>query len=177
MASSSTTVSGIETFNSETNNRTTRTLVLTSFGYEKGVPQHDQLHNVKDLPYSSKLVIDNLTGLDRGFQTEFLSIGIVIDRIEIIKQYALTHYNNFIKRIEPKDGVHDFYFTVAIGCKNGRHRSVAIVEELSKILIEHMPDCEIIVQHPHLASKKRGDEKTKRNKERDQKKDGSRWIS
>ena len=165
----------VETFDSDANIRQTRTLVLISCGYEKGIPEHDQLHDVKDLPYPSKLVIDNLTGLDKGFQTEFLAIETVAYRIEMIKQHILSQYDDFMKRIALKDGVHDFHRIVAIGCKNGRHRSVAIVEELSRILVPHMPDCEIIVEHPHQADRKRGNKKTRRNEARDRKRDGSRW--
>lgn len=42
------------------------------------------------------------------------------------------------------------YFTLGIGCTGGRHRSVAITEELARCLRDSAPDVELFIRHRDL---------------------------
>jgi len=142
----------------EEENDEIKDLLITSFGYEKSVPDNDLIFDVRHLPYPSKYIIDNLTGLDLEFQHEFLSNSIVQEQINEIKNRILEFISNKNETI-----------TIAIGCKNGKHRSVAVVEELNKLLCKSL-DWEINISHPYIKSKIRGNENIReRSKNRDRK--------
>lgn len=107
------------------------TITVTSFGYRYGVPMDaDLIFDVRFLPnpyYNTDL--RSLTGLDRPVRDYVLSQEVTqnfIDKFFDFVNYLIPHY-----RQEGKSNL-----TVAIGCTGGRHRSVAITHELSRVLKE-----------------------------------------
>jgi len=107
----------------------TMTVLLVSFGYKFGVPTDvDMVFDARFL--ANPFFVDELrakTGcdaavanfvLDRPETQEFLRL------IEALLDFALPRY-----RREGRS-----YFTLAVGCTGGRHRSVVLVERLAQYL-------------------------------------------
>lgn len=116
------------------------TVLLVSFGYKFGVPNDvDMVLDARFL--ANPFFVDELrpkTGcdaavasfvLDREETQEFLRLT------EALLEYALPLY-----RREGRS-----YFTLALGCTGGRHRSVALVEQLGQSLARR--GCRVQVQH------------------------------
>ena len=107
-------------------------LAVESFGYKHGLPlDADIVMDVRFLP--NPHWEDNLrplTGHDpavRDFVLERAQAEDFLDRFDGLLRSVLPAY-------EAEGRV---YLTVAVGCTGGRHRSVAIVEELARRLREH----------------------------------------
>jgi len=105
------------------------TLFLSSFGYKFGVPTDaDMVLDVRFLP--NPFFVDDLRGLsgldaavvnyvmERPETREFL------DQIERLLLFLLPRYLHEGKA----------YFTLAVGCTGGRHRSVVLIEEIARRL-------------------------------------------
>jgi UPF0042 nucleotide-binding protein len=104
-------------------------VTLESFGYKYGVPvDADLMFDVRFL--ANPYFVEELrprTGLDADVATYVLQRAeaeIFLSQISALLEFTLPLYVR-----EGKS-----YLTVAIGCTGGRHRSVAIVEELGKRL-------------------------------------------
>jgi UPF0042 nucleotide-binding protein len=102
---------------------------LVSFGFKHGVPfDADLVFDVRFLP--NPHFVDALRALDgrhaavRAFVLEHADSRELMRRVEDLLAFVLPAY-----RREGKA-----YLTVAIGCTGGRHRSVALVEELRPVL-------------------------------------------
>jgi UPF0042 nucleotide-binding protein len=102
---------------------------LVSFGFKHGVPfDADLVFDVRFLP--NPHFVDALRALDgrdaavRAFVLEHADSRELMRRVEDFLAFVLPAY-----RREGKA-----YLTVAIGCTGGRHRSVALVEELRSVL-------------------------------------------
>ncbi len=98
---------------------------LQSFGYRHGIPADaDLLLDVRFLPNPHFVPeLKPLTGLDRAVSAYVLEQSACRDFLRHCRellQFLLPQYQ--------KEG--KSYLTIAIGCTGGRHRSVAIVEEL-----------------------------------------------
>jgi RNase adapter protein RapZ len=106
-------------------------LVFESFGFKRGIPlDADYVFDVRMLPnphYESAL--RSLTGRDQAV-IDFLKNQ--PDVIEM-RQHIEAFLTNWLPRLS-KD--HRSYVTVAIGCTGGQHRSVYLVEELTKAFSE-----------------------------------------
>ena len=109
-------------------------LTFLSFGYSQGIPQEADLvmdvrflpnpyfvEELKDLPGTDHRIRDFLLGLEEG--RDFLS------RLRGLLEYLLPLYEREGKA----------YLTVALGCTGGRHRSVAVAEELRNNFREQYP--------------------------------------
>ena len=109
-------------------------LTFLSFGYTHGIPQEADLvidvrflpnpyfmEELKDLPGSDARIHDFLMGHPET--RDFLS------RFENLLAYLLPRYEREGKA----------YLTVAIGCTGGRHRSVAIAEEMKNVFQSQFP--------------------------------------
>ena len=112
-----------------TSGAATMQTALISFGYKHGLPlDADVVLDCRFLPNPHWVPeLQLLTGLDepvreyvlgRDESTEFT------DRVDQLLRFLLPHY-----LAEGKS-----YLTIAVGCTGGRHRSVAIVEELARRL-------------------------------------------
>ncbi|MBI5445187.1 MAG: RNase adapter RapZ [Deltaproteobacteria bacterium] len=102
---------------------------LVSFGYRHGIPMEaDLLLDVRFLPNPFFVPeLKQLTGMESGVQ-EY-----VLRRAEA--EEFLAKFGDLVAHLIPlyeKEG--KTYLTIAFGCTGGKHRSVSIVEELSRRL-------------------------------------------
>ncbi len=101
------------------------TINLQSFGYRYGIPlESDLVMDVRFLPNPHFVPeLRPFTGLDsrvRDFVLDKPETGQFLAKFEDLLDYLLPAYKR-----EGKS-----YLTISIGCTGGRHRSVALVEEL-----------------------------------------------
>lgn len=116
------------------------TVLLVSFGYKFGVPNDvDMVLDARFL--ANPFFVDELrakTGCDPAVARY------VLDRQEtrefLVRVQALLEYTLPLYRKEGKS-----YFTIALGCTGGRHRSVALVEQLRTTLAQE--GYQVQVQH------------------------------
>ena len=121
---------------------------LTSFGFKHGAPMDvDMLLDVRFLPnphYDPDL--RPLTGHDEPVRDAVLGQGDT-------KKF-LAHVRDFLAFLIPRYAAEGkTYFTLGIGCTGGRHRSVAVVEEISRHLKEvgvDGPEIDLFVRHRDL---------------------------
>jgi UPF0042 nucleotide-binding protein len=105
------------------------TVSLVSFGYKHGIPyESDLVFDVRFLP-NPHFVLDlrALDGRDaqvREFVFKHEESRQLLDRLKDLLKFLLPFYQREGKA----------YLTVAIGCTGGRHRSVALLEELTPFL-------------------------------------------
>jgi UPF0042 nucleotide-binding protein len=104
---------------------------VMSFGFRFGVPADANLmFDVRFLPnpnYVPKL--KRKTGKDREVQkymVKYPQTREFVNRITALLSYLLPHYMQ-----EGKS-----YLTIALGCTGGRHRSVALAEQMTEILAQ-----------------------------------------
>jgi UPF0042 nucleotide-binding protein len=109
--------------------RTGLTISLVSFGFKHGVPfDADLVFDVRFLP--NPHFVEHLRPLDgrdprvREFILEHEASRELLRRLEDFLGFVLPAYQREGKA----------YLTVALGCTGGRHRSVALVEELRRFL-------------------------------------------
>jgi UPF0042 nucleotide-binding protein len=104
------------------------TLVFESFGFKRGVPlAADYVFDVRMLPnphYEKEL--KNLTGRDQAVVDYLREHQPVADMLSDIERFM----DRWLKALALD---HRSYVTVAIGCTGGQHRSVYLVEELTRI--------------------------------------------
>jgi UPF0042 nucleotide-binding protein len=104
-------------------------LFLTSFGYKFGIPTDaDMVLDVRFLP--NPFFIDEmrvLSGLDEPV------VRFLLDRPETVE--FLNHGQGLLRFLLPRY-LHEgkSYFTLALGCTGGRHRSIVLVEEIGRRL-------------------------------------------
>jgi RNase adapter protein RapZ len=108
-----------------------RTLLISvvSFGFRFGVPLDAELvFDVRFLPNPNYVPrLKNKTGRDlpvRRFIDSYPQTKEFVQRLTELLLYLLPHYIR-----EGKN-----YLTIGIGCTGGRHRSVALAEEIGEIL-------------------------------------------
>ncbi len=104
---------------------------LVSFGFKHGIPiDADLVFDVRFLP--NPHFVDRLRALDgrdpqvRAFIFEHPNSRELLARLQDLLRFLLPAYQREGKA----------YLTVAVGCTGGRHRSVAVVEELKRFLDE-----------------------------------------
>ena len=104
-------------------------VTLLSFGFRYGLPSHaDLVFDVRFL--QNPFFVEHLrgqTGLDEEvsrYVLEATSAGGFLERTEEMLRYLLPRYETEGK----------VYLTIGIGCTGGRHRSVALTEELARRL-------------------------------------------
>ncbi|MDP9426752.1 MAG: RNase adapter RapZ [Actinomycetota bacterium] len=121
---------------------------LTSFGFKHGAPMDvDMLLDVRFLPnphYDPEL--RPLTGHDEPVRDAVLG--------QADTKEFLAHVHGLLAFLIPRYAAEGkTYFTLGIGCTGGRHRSVAIVEEISRHLKEvgvDGPEIDLFVRHRDL---------------------------
>jgi len=118
---------------------------LTSFSYQRGLPQGaDMVMDVRFLPnphYEQGMA--QQTGIDSEV-ADFLRQHPQTDQ-------AIEHIRQWLAMVRPQmERERKRYFTLAVGCSGGRHRSVFVVEQLAQWmagLSEWMPCC---IRHREL---------------------------
>ena len=121
---------------------------VTSFGFKYGAPMDvDMLLDVRFLPnpyYDPAL--RPLTGHDEPVRDAVLG--------QADTKEFLTHLRGLLAFLIPRYAAEGkTYFTLGIGCTGGRHRSVAIVEEIARHLREEGvdgPEIDLFVRHRDL---------------------------
>jgi UPF0042 nucleotide-binding protein len=118
------------------------TLSVTSFGFKHGTPLDvDTLLDVRFLPnphYDPDL--RPLTGHDAPVRDAVLGS----EDCETFLRKTCDLLSFLIPRYDAEGKT---YFTLGVGCTGGRHRSVAIVEELARRLEEEVSGVDLFVRH------------------------------
>jgi UPF0042 nucleotide-binding protein len=121
------------------------TVKLTSFGFKYGAPaQADLLFDVRFVtnPYFVERLRDS-TGLDSevaAFVLEQDGVSEFIERVVGLLDFLIPRYRDEGKA----------YLTIGIGCTGGKHRSVALTEQLGAALRSRGVD--LVVEHRERAS-------------------------
>lgn len=115
-------------------------IALLTFGYKHGVPKEaDLVFDVRFLP--NPHYVDELRPRDgrdtavRRYVLENEAAQSFLYRLTGLLEFLIPQY-----AAEPKS-----YLTIAIGCTGGRHRSVAIAEELTQFL--RTKNYSVVVRH------------------------------
>jgi len=107
------------------------TITLTSFGYKFGIPHDaDLVMDVRFLPnpfFVSEL--RNFTGNDEKVYNYVMKNKVV----ESFQKKFIALINFLIPQYE-KEG--KTYLTIGVGCTGGQHRSVAVINNLEKLLLK-----------------------------------------
>ncbi|MDH4227468.1 MAG: RNase adapter RapZ [Deltaproteobacteria bacterium] len=116
------------------------TLNLLSFGYRYGIPADaDMVIDARFLP--NPFFVDELKRLD-GVSSEVREfLRSKEETVSFLEK--LAWFLDYLVPLYMSEG--KSYFTVAIGCTGGRHRSVAIVEEL----LERFTDKRLVLKKRH----------------------------
>lgn len=118
-------------------------LNLISFGFKHGVPADiDSMFDVRCFknPYYEEN-LRHLTGKElvvKEYVFSDANVSLFIEKVENLIRFFYPLYQEEGKR----------YFAIGIGCTGGKHRSVAIAEELAKIFRGLYPF--VSVDHRHL---------------------------
>lgn len=117
-------------------------VTLKSFGFKYGIPADANL--IFDVRYLPNPHFDPVLGPKDGRErevSEYVFTGSqaleTVRRIEDFLDFSLPHY-----AAEGK-----IYLTVGIGCTGGRHRSVAVVEEISRRMRDRW---QVLVRHQDI---------------------------
>jgi UPF0042 nucleotide-binding protein len=105
------------------------TVIVSSFGFKNGIPLDcDYLFDMRFLPNPNYVPeLKRLSGRDIEVQNYLDRIPekqVFMKHLVSLMEFILKHYENSGKK----------QLHLAIGCTGGRHRSVAIAEQLSKII-------------------------------------------
>jgi UPF0042 nucleotide-binding protein len=117
---------------------------VLSFGYKYGIPvDSDLVLDCRFIPNPHWIPeLRPLNGLDVPVSTKVLGSEGVADFVKsyvgVVKQMIPGYFREGKK-----------YVTIAIGCTGGKHRSVAIAEEIAKQLISTSADLEISAHATH----------------------------
>ncbi len=116
---------------------------LVSFGFKYGVPKDiDMLFDVRCFknPFYDP-ALKNLTGLEKAVKNYVFADKNVHLFIEKISDFIAFFYPLYLE-----EGKHSF--SLGIGCTGGKHRSVAIIEELADKFRSEFPF--VSAEHRHL---------------------------
>jgi UPF0042 nucleotide-binding protein len=112
---------------------------VCSFGFKKGIPlDADIVMDVRFLPnphFVESLM--NKTGMDPEVREFLMSHEIYVDFLQRFKDLIA-----FILPLCKKEG--RSYLNIAIGCTGGRHRSVAMAEQIRLVIEEKGFNCKVI---------------------------------
>lgn len=117
------------------------TLSLTSFGFKHGMPDHvDTLFDARflDNPYYED-DLKELAGTDREVREFF-------EGIPASQQYLETLKDLLDQMVEGYSAEGKKHLSVAVGCTGGQHRSVYLVDELSRYF-EERDETRSVVTH------------------------------
>ncbi len=120
-------------------------LALVSFGYKHGIPtEADVVLDVRFLP--NPYFVESLSART-GLEEQVSSYVLDNDDAREFVDRALGLLQFLIPRCEAEG---KSYLTVGIGCTGGRHRSVAVTEELARHIVASYP---VSVRHRDLDRK------------------------
>jgi UPF0042 nucleotide-binding protein len=122
----------------------TCTLVFESFGFKQGIPlDADMVFDVRCLPNPHyDPILRPQTGRDAAVIAFLQSQPQVLDMLEDIRAYVAKWLPAFIADNRS-------YFTVALGCTGGQHRSVYFAETLGKAFED---EHQVLIRHRELTA-------------------------
>jgi RNase adaptor protein for sRNA GlmZ degradation len=143
-----------------------------SFGYEFGVARHaTRVYNIPLYPSPSSELCQNYTGQDKRLRSSLMHLYDYENLVKTIQDDVQSELNNLLETEEFKEfkspddeedskemksRVPDFTLNFYIGCDHGRHRSVAVVEEVASMAVSHDSfDLEIEIEHRDLHRRQR----------------------
>jgi UPF0042 nucleotide-binding protein len=106
-------------------------VTLSSFGYKHGLPDTDTIWDVRFLP--NPYYVPELkegTGLEARVADYVLGSDAAREFFAVFIPFLLLFLNRHAATGRPE-------IRLAVGCTGGRHRSVAVVEEMKRILNAH----------------------------------------
>jgi UPF0042 nucleotide-binding protein len=111
---------------------------IKSFGFKRGLPiDADVVYDLRMLPNPHwQENLRSLTGKDQAVQ-EFLSVQ---PDVQLMHRDILQYLQTWLPKIEASNRS---YFTVAIGCTGGQHRSVYMAESLAEAMRSSYPDLQV----------------------------------
>ncbi len=111
---------------------------IKSFGFKRGLPiDADLVYDLRMLPNPHwQENLRSLTGKDQAVQ-EFLSGQA---DVQLMHRDILQYLQTWLPKIEASNRS---YFTVAIGCTGGQHRSVYMAESLAEAMRSSYPDLQV----------------------------------
>lgn len=125
---------------------------LFSFGHSYGVPKKvDLIYSVRNFPVTNVDNFQQYDGRHKRIQNELLNLTEYEELVKTIPEQLKDFLNE-----HPTNSV-----TIAIGCEQGRHRSVAIIERLGELL-----GMSYNVEINHRDLQRMGNDKTKQNERR-----------
>lgn len=117
-------------------------LIISSFGFKRGIPQNADF--VFDMRYTPNPFYEKelrqLSGKDKPVHDFVFSDERVVKQLEQIENMVELLIPSFVKEGKRR-------IMIAFGCTGGRHRSVAMAEELHKRLADKYP---VIIEHRDL---------------------------
>lgn len=119
------------------------TVSMLSFGFKHGIPiDADFVFDVRFLPNPHwEQNLRMLTGKDAEVQAFFRKYEVVSEM-----QQQLTKF--FLNWLPEMANNNRHSVTIAIGCTGGQHRSVYLVEQIGKLLIEGLSDVfQVVITH------------------------------
>lgn len=106
-------------------------IILFSFGYKHAHPDADAVIDVRFLPNPYWVPELSLgTGLDAKVAEYVLDNSVAESFLLHLEPFLLNYFQGFSAAGQET-------FRLAVGCTGGRHRSVAVVEVIRKILDKH----------------------------------------
>ncbi|GAB3372105.1 RNase adapter RapZ [Spongiibacter taiwanensis] len=116
----------------------TLAIQLKSFGFKRGLPiDADQVYDLRMLPNPHwDEALRGLTGRDQPV-ADFLDAQ---DDVQQMYADILAYLGHWLPKIEASNRS---YFTVAIGCTGGQHRSVYMAEKLASALLPKHPGLQV----------------------------------
>lgn len=120
------------------------TLVFESFGFKHGIPlDADLVFDVRCLPNPHyDPILRPLTGADPAVIAFLQAEPMVMQMLEDIRAYVEKWLPAYIQDNRS-------YFTVALGCTGGKHRSVYFAEALAAYFGQHQ---QVLIRHRELSS-------------------------
>lgn len=120
------------------------TLVFESFGFKHGIPlDADLVFDVRCLPNPHyDPILRPLTGADPAVIAFLQAEPMVMQMLEDIRAYVEKWLPAYIQDNRS-------YFTVALGCTGGKHRSVYFAEALAGYFGQHQ---QVLIRHRELSS-------------------------
>lgn len=116
----------------------TLAIQLKSFGFKRGLPiDADMVYDLRMLPNPHwDEALRGFTGKDQAV-AEFLDAQ---GDVQLMYGDILAYLDHWLPKIEASNRS---YFTVAIGCTGGQHRSVYMAEKLANALLPRYPGLQV----------------------------------
>ncbi len=131
---------------------------ILSFSYKSNtIPKANMLFDVRfiDNPFWVE-ELRPLTGLDKNVQDFVLKQSVTMDFLaafkEMIKICLPMYAASISKKNDTASELEDIYI-IAFGCTGGQHRSVAIAEDVARIIGQLFPQCTIKIRHREIGER------------------------